>query len=128
MSIPAGSYERALTAMTALSQEQQLRVIGEVLRSNRYGDCDIDVTPFRERFLIRRVRDGLGAAQVAEAMGWFYGKGADAKGDGTRLQRRLGLMAEVSSRGLFTVRRFVSYRDAVALCDVLDMDYTEVGV
>lgn len=122
---------RALDALAHLRQEDQIAVIDEVLATPRFPTTTVDVTPFRERYLILHAREGLTAHVAAERLGWMYGKGSNGtapSGDGTRLLRRLGLAAENSSRGYYTVRRFINYEMAVELCDALQLDYTEADV
>lgn len=122
----------ALDALARLCQEDQVAVITEALATpRRHSMTEVDVTPFRERYLMLHAREGLTAHTAAERLGWLYGNGSNgtpAKGDGTRLLRRLGLAAENSSRGYYTVRRFINYEMAVELCDALQLDYTEADV
>jgi hypothetical protein len=128
-----GKAAKVLEALGHLSQDEQLEVITRSLKKpSRIPRCDVDVTPFRERFLVLQARDELSATSTAKKLGWFYGdkrKNADGPaGDGTRLKRRLGLAAENGGSGYWTVRRHVSYETAVALCDALDIDYVDADV
>lgn len=126
-----GRAQRVLAQLVTLSQDEQLEVLFRSVKTPLHPACEIDVTPFRERFLILHARYGLTAHGTAERMGWLYGTPADgssAKGDGTRLQRRLGLAAENSGNGYYNVRRHISYETAVALCDALDIPYTDADV
>lgn len=127
-----GRAERVLAQLTLLSQDEQLEVLFRSVKTPLHRACEIDVTPFRERFLILNARDGVTAHSLAERIGWTYGdkpKGRNGPpGDGTRLKRRLGLAAENSGSGYFNVRRHISYETAVVLCDALDISYTDADV
>lgn len=123
--------ENALSLLRGLQREEQLEVIARAVSepSLHRPDVDVDVAPLRERFLILRSRDGVSPEEAALRAGWLFGSLVNGvpRGDGTRLLRRLGLLASCGSSG-WTVTRFVSYETAVVLCDALDVDYTEVGV
>ena len=107
-----------LRALELLSQAEQDEVIAAAIQKPSRRGVDIDVTPFRERYLILHAREGLTAYGLAESLGWFYGQERNGarKGDGTRAMRRLGLAAENGGSGYWTVRRHVSYEVAVKLC------------
>jgi hypothetical protein len=118
-----------LHALRLLSLDDRLEVaLGALMLAKPKGDTDIDVTPFRERYLILHARDKLPADEVAARLGWWYGNGHPPRGDGTRLKRRLGLEADKSGRGHVHVARFVTYDVASDLCRALDIDPVDVGV
>lgn len=134
---PADRFEVALTTLashdlTVLKQTDRLQAAFAVASTGKpKGKCNLPVTPFRERYLILHARDKLTADECASRMGWFYGannNGIAPKGDGTRFKRRLGLEADVSSGGRYSVSRFVTGDMAAGLCAALDIDPVDAGV
>lgn len=83
---------------------------------------------FRERFLELTESDGLGSEDLAKRLGLIYSD----KGDSTAVERLLGLATrperDADGEEYLTVRLFIDYDQAVALADVLCLDYTAVGV
>lgn len=126
--------EQALQAMRRLTQDEQAEIITQLLSTPRRADADVEVGPLRERFLIRYARDGLTAHEVAASCGWYYGdkpKGEKRRGDSTRVLRRLGMVAQqTSKRGdiRYTVTRHIGYDIATTLALALDADFHEVGI
>lgn len=124
--------EQAVRALRNLSREQQLEVIAETFRRPWRPNVDVDAAPFRERYLVLRARDkNLTADIVAERMGWLFGSHSNGKaphGDGSRVLRRLGLMASKSGQGSYTVQRHVTYELAVQFADALELDYVDADV
>lgn len=79
---------------------------------------------FRERYHQLERRGEIVLAEVAERMGFVTtDKKGRRKPDSSRVARMLGLAKDGDN-----YRKSVSYDNAVALCDALHLDYTEVGV
>lgn len=130
---PEERKANVLHELSLMAQVDRLDVVMSIFATSEPNrpDCNVDVTPLREHFLLQHARDGLTAVGVAERLGWMYGSGTDrtpARGDGTRVLRRLGLQADRGKNSRFHVRRFLSYEVAVAMCDALNVDYFEVDV
>jgi len=122
-----------LLALHKLTQAEQLEVVLKVLEKPRKPTVDVPVAPLREQFLIRTAREkSFTAEQVAIDLGWMFGENSrrngKARGDSTRVRRRLGLLAESQRDGRHSVRRYMGYDQAVEFCRVLDLDPFEAGV
>ncbi len=84
------------------------------------GTVRVANAPLREAFL----RSGLTAGQVAVRMGMLHSK--SGSGDGTRLQRSLGLKPSTDSAGYTSTCSTISTERAVALCNVLGADFDDL--
>jgi hypothetical protein len=128
----ADRFELGLIALAfpyqyKLKQVDKLQAAFSVAaRCKPKAECALDVTPFRERYLILHARDKLTADEVAGRLGWYYGNGSAPKGDGTRLKRRLGLEADVSGGHRYSVARHLSRETAADLCPALDIDPVDI--
>lgn len=81
--------------------------------------------PFRLKFLEMQKKEDLTLAEIATRIGWETKdrKSGEAKPDSSRVGRTLGLVKENGA-----CRQFVSYDNAVLLCQALHVDYHEIGV
>lgn len=84
----------------------------------------IENTLFRERYEKLAERDGLSLSDVADRVGWYStnGKGV-IRPDTSRVSRMLGLAVDGGK-----YREYMSYENAVKLCDALHMEYTDIGI
>lgn len=97
--------------------------IGVIMRQGQVGRP----SRFEGEYGGRGALDGKTSAQeVAERVGLIDGRGV---GDSSYLKRLLGITPLSANRhGRRYVQLFVTYRQAVRLCDALGMSYIEAGV
>jgi hypothetical protein len=86
----------------------------------------VPIEPFRERFTQLEEQGRLTRTALARKLGFVREDKRTGRKlpDATRAARMVGVEPERSGR----YRKRVKYESAVRLCDVLEIDYFEVGV
>lgn len=87
----------------------------------------VDVAPVRRAFLA----SGMSAAGLALRLGWIHDKDNEKHrvlvGDGSRVERRLGLR-ESTSHGRYYLAEDISLNHALKIADALGVDPEDLGL
>jgi DNA-binding transcriptional MerR regulator len=78
----------------------------------------VDNIKLKERFLLLQAQRGTSLTDIAKACDWYKTP------DTLKVATRLGISPD--SKG--QLKEQIAYKDAVILCQALDIDYTEIGV
>jgi transposase-like protein len=83
------------------------------------GSGEVDIAQFRDAYL----RSGMKISELARRLGYMRTIPHVQKA-----RKAIGLEPDRSGSGRVGLRKSVTYKQAVKLCDALGLDYTDVGV